>query len=188
MKIVYAALVLFSIVTTSFAQDITTTEEADASIGFGFGLDYGGTGVRFTVPVKTNLVKLVAGVGVVGFLINTGDGFSFAPDDFGFNGGVVIQPISKGLIRPNIVALYGYNGKLKNTGNHPRFDRTYYGPSIGASVEIHSPSFNGNFINVGAMMAIHSKSYQDAVDGAGDDFKKPSPVFISIGYHLVLGY
>ena len=173
MKLIFVVLLLFSIVVSGTAQD-EIVPSVDSNIGFGVGLDYGGLGSRISIGLYKHLSVL------------TGVGYNWR--DIGFNVGLQYQVLTTGRLRPNVMATYGYNGVLKKTGNHPRFDRTYYGPSVGGSLEIHGKNDYGNFINVGVMLPFRSQEYRDAVDHAKADFNKPLPVVFSVGYHFAIGY
>ena len=178
--IVVLIVVVAAISTRVHAQDIVMGDEIilDESLGFGLGLDYGGVGAKFMAPVAKN-VSVMAGVG-----------YNF--NDIGFNAGVTYYPLPPSLektIRPMIVGMYGYNAViLTDSRKEPAsiFNKTYYGPSLGAGVEYHPKSSDGNFFSIEVLFPFRPKKFDEKLDEAEALGVNTMvyPVYISIGYHF----
>lgn len=168
----YAVVITISIVLPTKAQDVVAADEGvSGNIGAGVGLEYGGLGIRVSGPV-TKHFSLLGGVG-----------YNFL--DIGVTGGVSYEPFLKGNLRPEIIALVGANAVITDHGDlHPRFSRTYYGPSVGAGVHYYLGA-NDNFINIKAIFPFTTTHYQDAIDEGND--VKTIPFYVSVGFHIDLG-
>lgn len=168
----YAVVITISIVLPAKAQDVVAADEGvSGNIGAGAGLEYGGLGVRLSGAVAKH------------FSLFGGVGYNFR--DIGVTGGVSYEPLLKGNLRPEIIGMLGANAVITDSDNiHPRFQRTYYGPSLGAGVHYYIGA-NDNFINIKAIFPFTATEYQDAVDDGTN--VKTIPFYVSVGFHIDLG-
>jgi hypothetical protein len=163
---------------TARSQDISSEIILDESIGFGLGLDYGGIGAKFMAPVAKN-ISIMAGVG-------------YNLNDVGFNAGVTYYPLTPSLekiIRPVVIGMYGYNAViLTDSRSSPLsiYNKTYYGPSVGAGVEYHPKSSDGNFFSFEVLFPFRPKKFNDKIDemDARGVNATVYPVYVSVGYHF----
>lgn len=179
-----AIVVLIVLVATHLprvhAQDIVMGDDIilDESLGFGLGIDYGGVGAKFMAPVAKK-VSVMAGVG-------------YNLNDIGFNAGVTYYPLSPSLektVRPIIVGMYGYNAViLTDSRKEPAsiFNKTYYGPSLGAGFEYHPKSSDGNFLSIEVLFPFRPKKFDEKLDEAEALGVNTMvyPVYVSVGYHF----
>jgi hypothetical protein len=170
-KFFCTVVVAISFVLPAKSQEVVSTDGVEGSIGVGAGLEYGGLGVRFSGPVSKH------------FALFAGTGYNFL--DIALTGGVSYEPILEGTIRPEVVVMYGANAVITDSELlHPRFGRTYYGPSVGAGIHYHIGT-NDNFVNLKAIFPFTSSEYQDALDE--DSNAKTIPFYVSVGFHMAIG-
>jgi hypothetical protein len=145
------------------------------NLGVGLGLDYGGVGCR---------------VGYIPFRylqIYGGAGYNFA--EIAYNAGAAFRILPNKNVCPYVGAIYGYNAVIKIIGTGG-FQRSYYGPSIQAGIEIRSYK-KKNFFNLEILYPFRSDAYYLKMDellnnpnikfvGTG----KPQLVSIGLGYHF----
>jgi hypothetical protein len=165
----------------SFAQ--TASEDARkpdiASLGLGFGFDYGGIGANLTVYPQKNIgIFFGGGYALAGFGYNTGLKLRLSPDR-----GTVVNPF--------FTAMYGYNAAVVITDN-TQLNKLFYGPSLGAGIDIRSkkPSSRG-YLSVALMVPFRSPDVQNYIDllknQYGTTFTNDlSPIGFSIGYKFIL--
>ncbi len=150
-----------------------TRQEPDrrmiGSVGPGFGLDYGGIGLRAEfLPFKH--------LGIF-----AGGGFNF--DQLGYNFGLA------GRLTPDkrtsfvLTAMYGYNGVLivKGAYNNDVHKQTYYGISAGAGVEFAAGKIPTNRFSLKILIPFRSNEFIE--DAAAVD-ADPLPFAISAGFNL----
>jgi hypothetical protein len=142
-----------------------------SSIGWGVGLDFGGIGVRAAVwPTKSVAFFAGAGYNLVGI---------------GWNAGLNLKIPTEGRVVPYFSGMYGYNAAIKVTGAL-EFQNTYYGPSVGFGLEFHTRK--QSMVSVGFIVPFRSSAFHDDFDdftNSGVDFTlDPTPITISIGFHL----
>jgi hypothetical protein len=164
-------VITLSFVLTAKGQEVVSDDGVEGSVGAGAGLEYGGLGVRLSGPISKH-ISLLGGVG-----------YNFL--DIAITGGVSYEPILKGKIRPEIIVMYGANAVItESEALHPRFARTYYGPSAGAGVHYYIGT-NDNFFNIKATFPFTSTEYNDAIDEDTD--AKTIPFYVSVGFHVAIG-
>lgn len=102
---------------------VKSSTHQKACFGLGFGLDYGGFGMRAQFLPAKNL-------GVFG-------GFGYNMVEIAYNAGLIVKPVPGKRIQPVFLAMYGYNAALKvKYGFGGDFARSYYGLTVGAGCEI----------------------------------------------------
>jgi hypothetical protein len=112
------ALLILSAISAT-AQDISK-EPKGTYLGLGYGLDYGGIGVKGEIePVK--YVGMFAGVG-------------YNYREVGWNVGAAFRILPDARVCPVINALYGYNSVLIVKGTEG-YDATSYGVTFGSGME-----------------------------------------------------
>ena len=144
------------------------------NMGFGLGMDYGGIGLRVNGLVSKTT------------MLFGGLGYNF--NGAGFNAGTWFRlaPLKK--VCPTLGVMYGYNAVIVVKGAS-EYNKTYYGPSIGAGMEIRSRHSN-NFVNLELLIPFRSQEYSRDIDMIRSnpyvDLNEPLPFTISIGFHTVL--
>ncbi len=117
MKKIFLATTFFTVVvSTTFAQKqqpqqlkaYNYSHGPKVSMGVGFGLDYGGIGM------KAELLPTGGGLGIF-----AGIGYNLAK--LGYNIGVSIRPFVNAKLQPFVMAMYGYNGVI-----HYEYDNATY--------------------------------------------------------------
>lgn len=145
------------------------------SIGLGVGLDYGGLGGRFAVPLSTNTSAfLSAGYAIAGFGYN-----------FGLRARFSNKPVSL-----TSTLMYGYNTVIKIVGA-PQFDKVYTGLSVGLGFQLNSKRNQYNSFQAGFILPFRSDEYKSDWSNIKNNssiqtFVEPWPVLISFGYHFSL--
>ncbi|SRR5690554_869823 len=167
----------FSIITQ--AQQIDKKEyefyhKNPSYVGFGLGLDYGGFGGKLEY-----ILVDYAGI----FL-----GLGYNLTGLGVNGGVVIKPLAKRQVTPYFQGMYGYTATVKIEGTN-QFNRTDYGFSLGAGIEIKTKKLNA--WQIGAILPFRSKGfnayYQELIDNPYVSLSgELPPVGISIGFKILI--
>jgi hypothetical protein len=171
MKNILVAVLLLSAL-SSHAQYEWEEEEYKANLGFGMGISYGGFGARLSVlPVKQ--VALFAAGG-------------YNLDGFGYNVGAEFRLLPGKKIVPALLAMYGYNAVIVVRGAE-QYNQTYYGPTIGGGVEIHSG--NGqNFFTIELLVPFRSREFdlhlRSLQSNPSIEIAGPWPVAFSFGYHI----
>jgi len=144
--------------------------------GLGLGLDYGGIGFKAEfLPVKN--IGIFAGAGA-------------NLDKVGLNGGLSLKILPDKKATPVIMGMYGYNAVLKVKspfGNAVIFQKTYYGPSLGAGYDIKTRKKNNKW-SIAIIVPFRSQAFEDKYNEykeAGFEFNPgKTPVLFSIGYNL----
>jgi hypothetical protein len=146
-------------------------EPSLVNFGMGIGVDYGGIGGRVSIfPIHN-----IGVFGAVGYNLHKA----------GYNVGAILRILPKQKICPVIMAMYGYNGVIIVSGTD-EYNKTYYGPTFGAGMEIRFKNFQ-NYLNIETLIPIRSQAWRRDIDFLKNnlnDFVEPSPVLISIGYHI----
>jgi hypothetical protein len=163
--------ILFCLILIS--QGISTmAQDSKANVGFGFGLDYGGFGGRFTyVPIER--IGLFAGLG-------------YNLNSLGYNIGAQVRFPTQRKIDWYLCGMYGYNAVLIVTGTQPK-KTTYYGATIGAGMEIKFGRSEKSHLNIELLVPFRESQYQkdiDALKNSGAEVTAALPIAISIGYHI----
>ncbi|HEY4150925.1 MAG TPA: hypothetical protein VGM41_18435 [Chitinophagaceae bacterium] len=158
-------------------HSIESNSYDQVSLGFGFGLDYGGFGGNLTVYPQKNIGLFASG------------GYALA--GFGYNVGVKARILpDHGQASPYFVAMYGYNAAVVVV-NEQGFNKLYYGPSIGAGVDIWANRSRKGYLSLALLVPFRSPDVQNYIDylrnSQGIDFKNNLiPIALSIGYKFVL--
>ena len=166
----------------STAQDNTATsirQPDRVNLGPGFGFDYGGLGFNLTVyPQKNVGVFFGAGYAFAGVGYNNGIKYRFAPE-------------KPKVVIPFLMAMYGYNAAVAVSDN-PQYNKLFYGPTLGAGIDIRSknPASIGIF-SIALMVPIRNSEAQNYIDllktQDGATFSNSLlPIGISIGYKAIL--
>jgi len=145
------------------------------NLGFGGGIDYGGFGGRVTILAAEKLEFF----GAIGYNLLSA----------GFNVGAEYRLIPKSRLCPYLGAMYGYNGVIIISGMD-EFNKTYYGPSFSAGLEIWSKR-RPTFLNLELILPIRSQAYHDAITSLKNNPNvvfnaEPLPIAFSLGFHFVL--
>ncbi len=161
--------------TSSNAEPIIKGNKLTITPGLGLGLDYGGVGAKVEFAPDQ-------WIGVFG-------GFGYNLISFGYNAGASFKLLPQKKVTPVLLAMYGYNAGLKiktatPVGTNDLFKKTYYGPTVGAGVEI-GYGRGGNKASISVLVPIRSKEFKDTYDGFKDmgyKFSTPVlPIAISVG-------
>lgn len=172
MKKASLVVVAFLSAFTTFAQLYDEDETSRVNIGLGIGQGYGGLGARLSLlPAK--FVSIFGGVGYnlhkAGF--NIGGSFKLLPDK---------------RVTPTLIGMYGYNAVIVVFGKE-EYNKTYYGPSFGAGLELHLKS-RQDFFNFELIIPVRSQQYRDDLDKVQNDpdvqLGTPLPFTIGFGYHF----
>jgi hypothetical protein len=113
-------------------------------IGLGLGMDFGGLGG------KLEYMFLDYG-GLFG-----GVGYNF--DGVGANAGIILKPVVKEKATPYFLAMFGYNG-IVVIQNAENLNRTSFGLTIGAGLEIKTKSLNA--WQIGLLYPFRSEKFLD---------------------------
>ena len=146
-----------------------------AYIGVGFGLDYGGIGIKAEF-LPTKYVSFFGGAG-------------YNLVDPAYNVGLSAKILPDQMVCPFIIGMYGYNAALKVSGPFlgERERKTYYGLSMGAGIDIRSRGSN-NKISLAILIPFRDPDFQktfDEYERLGYKFnQKPWPIAISIGFNF----
>jgi hypothetical protein len=167
--------------TTTQAQDHHSTDPTPAdifAIGFGYGQDYGGLGLNLTVYPQKN-------IGVFG-------GFGYALAGFGYNAGIKLRLLPNqgaSMFRPFVEAMYGYNAAVYIT-NYTQYNKLFYGPTIGAGVDIGSLRTKHGYFSAAILVPIRNQDAQNYMDGLqtmGVQFNNNLlPISLSFGYKFIV--
>jgi hypothetical protein len=174
MKKIFCLLALAASFYISRAQtEEIVGEESKGNVGFGIGLGYGGFGLRLNGLPDDHFAVFV--------------GLGYNLDKAGFNLGGAIRLTPDKRVVPTLIAMYGYNSVIVIKGAD-QYNKTYYGPSFGGGIEIHSK--NGqNFLNLELIFPVRPQAFHDDLKSLQSNpfitgLNEPPPVTLGIGYHL----
>jgi len=146
------------------------------NLGLGLGIDYGGFGAQVQCRPAPPLVMFAAG------------GYALA--GFGYNVGAQgrILPMAKWC--PFVSAMYGYNAVIVVQGASG-YNQLYYGPSVGAGVEVHRRDNPDNFWRLELILPFRPQEFQDDMDALKknpliDIRSEPPPFSFSVAFHFGL--
>jgi hypothetical protein len=150
-----------------------------SSLGFGFGMDYGGIGGSILVYPQKN-IGLFAGVG-------------YAIAGAGFNAGIkyrILPKNPKATVVPFAMAMYGYNAAV-HVKDAMQYDKLFYGPTFGIGLDIKASRKNKDYWTLGLLIPVRKPEVDDYIDDLknnhGVEFSNDLiPVGISIGYRIFL--
>jgi hypothetical protein len=136
------AILMFFTVThaqdSSHTSDLRTTDVL--SFGFGFGQDYGFIGGNITVYPQQNIGLFV--------------GFGYAFAGFGYNAGIKIRALPNrrhSLVRPFILAMYGYNAAVAVT-NYQTDNKIFYGPTVGGGIDLGPTTVGRGYLSLALLV------------------------------------
>jgi hypothetical protein len=146
-------------------------EESHLHLGIGLGQGYGGIGFRLTaLPVKQ--------LGIFG-------GLGYNLHKAGWNLGAVVRLMDK-RVKPTLMVMYGYNAVIVVKGAD-KYNKTYYGPSIGGGIELHKKHGN-DFWNFELIIPLRPQAYRDDLKALQNNtaitISEPPPFTIGVGYHF----
>ncbi len=163
------------------AQDSSSVnlDYSKATLGLGFGFDYGGLGGNFSVYPQKNIGLFASA------------GYAFA--GLGYNLGVKLRLTPKKHFTPFFTAMYGYNAAIvvSNSSNlsYANLSKLFYGPSAGIGFDLGS--VKRGYLSVAILVPFRSADVDNYIDqlktNDGVQFKNNLlPVAFSIGYRFVL--
>jgi hypothetical protein len=163
------------------AQHSTQTQRPldQLSIGVGGGLDYGGFGGNLCFyPVKSAGVFAGAGYALGGVGLNLGVKYRYIPDKPGAR------------IHPYAVGMYGYNAAIAVL-NVSNFNKLFYGPSLGAGIDLHPKSLKIGYWSFGILVPIRSTDVNEYMEmlerDHGADFQNELfPIGFTVGYKFMI--
>ena len=169
-------IVVFAVVICLFTGSYAFSQnyEQKVYLGPGFGLDYGGLGVKVEyLPIKY--------VGIYG-----GVGYNFL--SVGWNAGATVKILPDKKVSPNFMVFYGYNAALRVIGA-PEYNVTSYGPTIGANLDIMLGKKNK--LSVGLFVPIRSAEFKTTYQAAKNNpniqfFSILLPVAVGVGFNFGL--
>jgi hypothetical protein len=194
MKKVIITAVVTTLAFASFAQISGHVHESKTAnlpaypsrlhIGLGFGLDYGGIGVKIEyLPIKY--------VGIFGSA-----GYNFL--NAGFNIGIQGRPLPDAKVQPIVLLMYGYNAVINVNGlptntvptSTDSYNKAYYGLSSGIGGELRLGR-KGNRLYTALLYPFRSEEFKRNYDELKNApyIKLESevlPVAFSIGFNWVL--
>jgi hypothetical protein len=151
--------------------------------------------LRLKIRYMLVIVRVLDWVWIIGFRythsVNRTLGFfgalGFNLVSPGVNAGFITRLTPGNKICPYLLGMYGYNGVIKVQGAS-KYDKTYFGPSLGFGFEFHGFVKTRNFFNCELLMPIRSSSFYDDIDSMKDEgveFKNgPMAIAFSLGYHF----
>ena len=164
------------------AQDYVRTDPPpqphamEWNLGLGIGTDYGGLGAQVQCRPAPPLV------------IFAGGGYALA--GFGYNVGAQGRFLPEAKWCPFISAMYGYNGVIV-VRDAEEYNKIYYGPSVGAGVEVHRKDTPENFWRFELILPFRPQEFQDDIDALKKNplievRSEPPPFSFSVAYHFGL--
>jgi hypothetical protein len=142
------------------------------NIGIGLGVDYGGIGLRFSVPLEKHISVFLAG--------------GYALSGLGYNLGSRIKFSPQKRVTMTTSIMYGYNAAIKVI-NASQYDKVYTGLSLGLGFETKSWSKPLNAFHAGFILPFRSDEFDtdfNFLKKNGISLSDPWPILITIGYHF----
>lgn len=176
-KLLSISSVLVFTIHFSLAQNTNVSSlQGEKSYGIGYGLPYGGIGLKVGYNLMDGL-NAFAGVG-------------YQTGPIGYNIGLQKDLVQSGMVQPYVSAMFGSNAAIRLIGTSYD-ERVFLGPSVGAGVKINalSHSYQGNYLELGVIYAFTSVSYQEEFESIknsslANKLNEPWPVLIVIGYNF----
>lgn len=139
-------------------------------LGPGFGLDYGGLGLKMEIMVSDWMSLFATG------------GTNF--QGFNFNIGSSLKILPKNNVTPTLSIMYGYNGALiiKDYNNTVVATKTYYGLSVGGGIDFLLGK-NRNKLSLGILAPIRSSAFKADIATTNATVL---PVAFSLGFGFAL--
>ncbi len=180
MRKIFFSLLLSFLAMQLLAQSRLRKDYDPFALGIGLGLDYGGLGGNLLVSPHQN----------VGLFL--GGGYTMA--GFGYNAGAKFFLASRSAdMQPYLIGMYGYNAAI--AANKPRFDKLFYGPSIGVGLDRDSKRGNG-YWSYSILFSLKSSDVDNYTNSLKTQNAQYSnnlppiaftfPLTFSIGYHFVI--
>ena len=173
MKQHFFEIVFLFLTITTFSQS-KFGSESQSSLGVGFGLDYGGIGLKFTQLVDPH------------FGLTFGGGYALA--GFGYNIGGLIRINPEKRVVPTLNVMYGYNAAVLVT-NASQYNKFFYGPSLGFGILTKQRSNPSNYWQFELILPFRSGevgSYFSYLRNNGVSINSLSPVAFTVGYNFGL--
>lgn len=169
---------------TSVAPMTSDHTQRNVFFGLGFGLHYGGIGIKAEyTPFKR--------LGVFGSL-----GYNFY--NIGANAGVTFRPLPDKRIQPVLQTMYGYNGVINISATSETLrqygledvNKTYYGFSVSLGGELLLGK-GGSRLHIGVCYPFRSKAFVDNYERVENNphirlDSRLLPVTFSIGFNWAL--
>jgi hypothetical protein len=154
----------------------TSTSSMEWNLGLGIGIDYGGFGAQVQCRPAPPLVMFAGG------------GYALA--GFGYNVGVQGRFLPDAKWCPYIAGMYGYNAVIV-VQHAEQYNQLYYGPSVGAGVEVHRRDNPDNFWRFELILPFRPQEFEDDMDAlkknpAIEIKSEPPPFSFSVAYHFGL--
>jgi len=175
MKKYLLAILLLCVTVGISAQEqeyLSAENDQELFFGLGFGLDYGGLGVKLEY-LPTKHLGLFGGLGynLLSFGYNVGASFKVLPDN---------------KVTPTVSLLYGYNAVIKVEGAS-EYNMTSYGVTFGLGVDFFNAQ--GNKWSVNLFVPIRSKAFMDNYDDVRNSSyitlnQELLPIAFSVGYNF----
>lgn len=177
-----ALIMLLALPIMALAQDYVQPQQPPKSnsmawnLGLGIGIDYGGFGAQVQCRPAPPLVMFAGG------------GYVLA--GFGYNIGVQGRILPAAKWCPFVSAMYGYNAVIVVQGAS-EYNGLYYGPSVGAGVEVHRRDNPDNFWRFELILPFRPQEFQDDMDALKknpliDIKSEPPPFAFSVAFHFGL--
>ena len=179
-KAILSLLIFISSVTTVFAQrdtlDIINNRDK-ISFSFGVGYDHSAIGLGVIGYPQRN----------IGLFANVGDGIA----GFSYSAGIKGRYITRGIVDPYIIAMYGYSGSIylkDEDGTRADDSKVFTDPAIGGGIDVHLKNSKGYF-SFGIIAPFNKKEqkeYRDKMEEKGYVFRNGLilPIGISISFKV----
>lgn len=151
-----------------------------ASVGVGFGMDYGGLlGASILVYPQRNIGLFLGGGYVVAGI--------------GFNAGIKLRIVGKkstSPFSPYLLGMYGYNAAITVT-NATGYDKIFYGPTCGLGFDVKVGKARSNYLTIALLIPIRGPEVNDYINDLKNnhnvEFKGSlPPLAFSLGFRTPL--
>jgi len=182
MKVfLFVFISLFSVNGYSQIKEVKTPIMLDTtSLGFGYGLDYGGIGGSILFYPLRNL-GLFGGVG-------------YTPAGIAYNGGIKFRAVTKkhtSKLVPFLMGMYGLNAGVA-VENGEEYNKLFYGATFGIGTDLKKKPSKHSFFTLAFLFPIYdTKKIDDYVrdlrNNHGVQIKNTlEPITISMGFRFIL--
>lgn len=160
-------------------QTSISSEMDKASIGLGFGMNYGGIGGNFLVYPHRN-------IGIFG-------GLGYAIAGVGFNVGTKIRFTSNSptvKVTPYALIMYGYNAAIEVKGAE-ELSKMFYGPTVGFGIDFNANRAKKGYWTVAILVPIRGSEVKNYIDDLKNNHgvkleNDLMPIAFSVGYRFVI--
>lgn len=161
-------------------NDSTAVKTDVFSIGFGFGQDYGGTGVH-TIFYPQRNIGIFAGLG-------------YRLGSLGYNVGLKLRLLSRkptAKINPYAIVMYGYNAAFVMDVLSTEYDKLFYGPTVGTGIDMKFHPDSRFYYSFGLNIPIRGSQVDDYVNYLRTEYSLDAsndllPVTFSIGFKYII--